>query len=828
MTLPGGGAAAGAFVVLVVQNGQSPGGAFTDASGNYTLYCQPGSYNVLPVLPGYLADTALSSVTVTANGGFVVNSQALVAGPLTLSGTLKDANSAAGLPAILIQAQSANLLAITFTDANGNYSAAITGNSTWQVKSEGQAAPQLGYLKNKNKLSITVGSSSVANVNLTLQPANALIYGVVSNSVGQAMLGVSMGAQDTSSLYEANGVTIGPDGRYSLGVLGGTGYHPGPNGDSLPAGYSAQSTNVTISAGQVVQANFLLTAPTAYLQGQIKDNFGNPIANQSITVQPYPINNNGGATSIYPQTDSNGNFLAGVQAGVWNIALECVSAQQSGYVNQTGPAYNFTVANGATNSVGVLAFPKSTATISGTVTDSHGNPLSGINMNANQNIDASNFYFPDCAMTDSGGHFSIKVLSGAWLVGVNTGSTYNSVANQNVSAGGTANFSLTAAATISISPPSLNNGTQGTAYSATLSASGGAGTYAWNFDRGWLPSGLFLNQSNGQISGTPGESGSFNFIVRATDGNGATTTMTYTLVIGAGSFQAPYFTNLTVTASSNPAGNLMSVAGQTYAIEASTNLTNWVAIENLTATNNLTALQANLAYLTNLNQIFYRGRIGRLFVTHFSFIHVAIGGTVNMNAPATVSFPLSINNYRADLYVTADPNSPDASQVIFTGPAGSGLSNTAADSQYSTITALQCNYLSPTVFTPSTGPGGTWTINDAGFTNIVLNVPDPQAASRLVIPVPTINVSGGAVQSVTWTYQNATTGAVLSQPPVYMTTIQVGILSGSSPEYFSPMIPASTTAFTLSGTPMQFSSVTQFFMQYYDTLGNTYVVSFNP
>jgi hypothetical protein len=59
------------------------------------------------------------------------------------------------------------------------------------------------------------------------------------------------------------------------------------------------------------------------------------------------------------------------------------------------------------------------------------------------------------------------------------------------------------AATITITPASLSNGTVGTAYSATLVATGGTAPYTWSLTSGTLPAGLSLNTSTGAITGTP-------------------------------------------------------------------------------------------------------------------------------------------------------------------------------------------------------------------------------------------------------------------------------------------------------------------------------------
>ena len=57
--------------------------------------------------------------------------------------------------------------------------------------------------------------------------------------------------------------------------------------------------------------------------------------------------------------------------------------------------------------------------------------------------------------------------------------------------------------TLAISPASLANGSQGTAYSQTVTASGGSGSYTYSVSSGSLPTGLSLNAGSGAITGTP-------------------------------------------------------------------------------------------------------------------------------------------------------------------------------------------------------------------------------------------------------------------------------------------------------------------------------------
>ncbi|MEX2375115.1 MAG: putative Ig domain-containing protein [Dehalococcoidia bacterium] len=78
---------------------------------------------------------------------------------------------------------------------------------------------------------------------------------------------------------------------------------------------------------------------------------------------------------------------------------------------------------------------------------------------------------------------------------------------------------------------SLPSGTEGVAYSETLSAGGGDGAYAWSVGSGALPEGLNLGESSGTISGTPTTVGTFAFTVLVTSGDGQGDSGTFSIVI---------------------------------------------------------------------------------------------------------------------------------------------------------------------------------------------------------------------------------------------------------------------------------------------------------
>lgn len=87
---------------------------------------------------------------------------------------------------------------------------------------------------------------------------------------------------------------------------------------------------------------------------------------------------------------------------------------------------------------------------------------------------------------------------------------------------------------LAIATASLPDGTVGTSYNATLTATGGTGpgTYVWSVE-GTLPSGLTFSSTSidAFLTGTPTTEGQTTFVVNVEDESGTTATRSYTVTI---------------------------------------------------------------------------------------------------------------------------------------------------------------------------------------------------------------------------------------------------------------------------------------------------------
>ncbi len=87
---------------------------------------------------------------------------------------------------------------------------------------------------------------------------------------------------------------------------------------------------------------------------------------------------------------------------------------------------------------------------------------------------------------------------------------------------------------LEITTPSLAGGTVGTPYSQTLQAQGGTPPFSWAITAGSLPSGLSLNSSTGEISGTPTSEETLVFTVEVTDAAMNTDSKQLSIAVTAG------------------------------------------------------------------------------------------------------------------------------------------------------------------------------------------------------------------------------------------------------------------------------------------------------
>ncbi|MDX2042070.1 MAG: putative Ig domain-containing protein [Acidobacteriota bacterium] len=229
--------------------------------------------------------------------------------------------------------------------------------------------------------------------------------------------------------------------------------------------------------------------------------------------------------------------------------------------------YNFTIqARDANGCTGTRSY--SMLVVCPSITLTNNLPGASLGVQYSQTISASGgdspYTFSKTAGTIPPGLF---LNSGGGLNGTPTAlGNYNFTIQATDSNGCTGSRSysiLVVCPNITLNPASLPAATRGVAYSQNITASGGDSPYTYSLVSGSIPPGMFLG-SNGSIGGTSNVTGTYSFLVRATDNNGCTGQRAYTVTVNCPNFLifpanvpgatigVPYSQNFTTTGGQSP------------------------------------------------------------------------------------------------------------------------------------------------------------------------------------------------------------------------------------------------------------------------------------
>ncbi|HXM94757.1 MAG TPA: putative Ig domain-containing protein [Candidatus Dormibacteraeota bacterium] len=127
----------------------------------------------------------------------------------------------------------------------------------------------------------------------------------------------------------------------------------------------------------------------------------------------------------------------------------------------------------------------------------------------------------------------------------------------------TANLALTVSpAALVITTTSLPNGQVGSAYGATLDATGGVAPYSWSTTSGNLPPGITLNPATGTIEGTATSSGTFAFTAKVQDARASSASSSFSVNVSA----APALTVSAISpnSGSTTGGTSVTISGNNF------------------------------------------------------------------------------------------------------------------------------------------------------------------------------------------------------------------------------------------------------------------------
>jgi hypothetical protein len=274
--------------------------------------------------------------------------------------------------------------------------------------------------------------------------------------------------------------------------------------------------------------------------------------------------------------------------------------------------------------------------------------------------------------------------------------------------------STSGCAAITLSPPSLPDGTTGVAYTNNITASGGTAPYGFAVTTGSTPTGLTLN-SDGTWSGTPSAAGTFNFTVTATDNNGCTGSQVYSVAINApvvhhfavsniGSPQtAGASFNITITARDSNNNTVPSFAGTVGLSSTAGSISPTIsgAFTGGTRTENVSVTQSGTGKTITVDDgSGHTGTSNSFTINAGTLDHFAIGNISSQTVGSSFNIMLTAQ----------DVNNNTVTGFVATV----NLSTTAGTISPTTSTAFTAGILNQAVTVSQAGTGRTITADDGG------------------------------------------------------------------------------------------------------------------
>ena len=253
---------------------------------------------------------------------------------------------------------------------------------------------------------------------------------------------------------------------------------------------------------------------------------------------------------------------------------------------------------------------------------------------------------------------------------------------------------------LTISTSALPNGSIKSAYSATLTASGGTTPYTWAVVGGALPSGLSLNASSGLISGTPTLAGAYSANFQLTDQSSPVQSVSKPLTLTVTAVTAPkisLWANTTVP-------NLVD-GGPDRPVELGVKFRSDVA-GKVTAIRFYKAVTNTGTHVGNL----WSNKGTKLATATFNAETASGWQTVNLATPLAitantvyiVSYHANSGHYSADANYFAQKGTDNLPlHALANGVSGgNGVYAYGATSAFPTLTWNAANYWVDVVFTP--------------------------------------------------------------------------------------------------------------------------------
>lgn len=255
---------------------------------------------------------------------------------------------------------------------------------------------------------VTLGSTPPPAIVMTL-PAIAHVTGTVTDGGGDPLPGVTVEITKAAGYQGQHQATTDADGGYDLGYVqaGSRTVHAYGTGD-LASAYD----DVTIAASGHQTVDFVLDQQPATLQGTLTDQAtGLPLSFATVDLALWPA----GLELASTQADADGHYsFTGLAAGGYRVWATDDLVEGSSSLLVDGDDATLTAGVTTVADLTLEAVHSSGPhTVSGTVTDTHGDPLPGIRVSL---LSATTRHEVDYAFTDRSGLWTRNVPDGTYLV----------------------------------------------------------------------------------------------------------------------------------------------------------------------------------------------------------------------------------------------------------------------------------------------------------------------------------------------------------------------------------------------------------------------------
>ena len=396
--------------------------------------------------------------------------------------------AATGLPPGLSISSSSGLITGTITGASNPYSVTVTAS----VSQGGNVSQNFTW--NVSTLSVTNPGTQ---------------NGAVGDSVALQIQSGGLPSGD-SWTYAATGLPSGLSINTSSGEIGGT----------ITGSANTYSVSVTASDGQGASASQSFTWNVSTLS-VTNPGTHNGAVGDSVALQ---IQSGG-----LPSGDSWTYAATGLPSG---LSINTSSGQISGTITGSANAYSVSVT--ASDGQGASASQSFTWNVSTLSVTNPGTQNGAVGDSVALQIQSGGLPSGDSwtyAATGLPSGLSINTSSGQ-ISGTITGSanTYSVSVTASDGQGASASQSFTwNVSTLSVTNPGTQNGAVGDSVALQIQSGGLPSGDSWTYAATGLPSGLSINTSSGQISGTiTGSANTYSVSVTASDGQGASASQSFT------------------------------------------------------------------------------------------------------------------------------------------------------------------------------------------------------------------------------------------------------------------------------------------------------------